>query len=555
MLTQLNILNFIIIDQLTLDFKKGLSVITGETGAGKSILIDALTLVLGGRADSNLVGPFGDKCDLTVCFDLDTIPTARQWLQEHDFSTDSSEECIIRRILLRDGKSRQMINGYSVTLAQLKDFLPLIINIHSQNQQQLLTKASYQRELLDSFCNQPKDLEQVKNCYHLYTNNQKAMLSLKQLQQNSEVQQELLLYQLEEFNKLALLPGEYDQLDKEHKQLANADQLITDCQTVLSQIADQEERNAADLLYQAQHTLSTLQQYDDKLSIASEMINHSIIHLEEAKNELRAFTQQIEVNPNRLTWVETRLSKIHDLARKYQTTPQQLYEVQLNLQQQFQELKEACNQYDQLFEKDQELMKNYQIVAKSLSQHRKQTAKLLSDQITQQIHQLGMPGGTFKVEVEETNEITAYGSDHIEFVVATNPGQSQQPLSKVASGGEISRIALAIYVATAEKKTTPILVFDEADVGIGGGTAAIVGRLLKSLSNNAQVLCITHLPQVAAFGDHHYQVQKDIKSKQTKSSIVALSEEERIAEIARMLGGLTITEKTLAHARELIDIN
>lgn len=552
MLTHLQVQNFIIIDKAELAFNKGLSVITGETGAGKSIIIDALSLVLGARADNNFIGPFQEKCDVIASFDLTNTPQASAWLQQQEYGEAPWQECLIRRILQKDGKSRQMINGYNCTLQQLKEFLALLINIHSQNQHYLLSKRSHQRDLVDSFCNHPELLEQVKQDYLTWHENEQKLETVRQLQQRGAMQQELLEYQITEFEKLALLPEEYEQLDKEHKQLANASQIILDCHKALSQLSGSEEVNAADLLYQAHSALAHIQHYDDKLQSANELINHAIIHLDEASAEIRHYSEQIDLNPERLQTVEARLAKIYELARKYQVKPQALSAIFEKLSIELHEIKDAQNQYQILYDRSLEFLATYKNSAAKLHASRNKAAISLSKILSQQIQELGMPGGKFSVTIESTDQISPHGMDLIEFTVATNPGQTLQPLTKVASGGEVSRIALALYVATARKKTTPILVFDEVDVGIGGGTAAIVGRLLKSLSDHTQVICITHLPQVAAYGDQHFSVKKATHKQQNAATIVALGEEDRITEIARMLGGLTITEKTLAHARELV---
>jgi DNA repair protein RecN (Recombination protein N) len=551
-LTTLRIENFVIIDLVELHFDKGLSVITGETGAGKSIIIDALSLVLGGRADSSLIGPHKTKCDLSACFDIEQIPEAVAWLRTLEYGESPWQECIVRRIFQKDGKSRQMINGYSCTAQQLKEFTALLINIHSQNQQNFLTKRSQQRSLLDNFCNHASLLEEVKQKYGEWQETEKQLEQCKQLQ-DRKAEQELLEYQIDELEKLDILVGEYEQLDLEQRQLANANQLLANTQRALSTLVESDDINATNLLYQSQTLISEIQQYDNKLTSASELLNNAIVQLEEASNELRAFSHHIEINPERLVNVESRLAKIHELARKYQVKPFEVHTILTQLKKRHAEITSANLQSIHLSEKATTLLNAYQVLAQKLHKRRQKSAVYLNEQIIQYLLQLGISGGTFQIKVETTQNIGPYGADEIEFLVATNPGQPLQPVSKIASGGEISRIALAIYVVTAKQNTTPVLIFDEVDVGIGGATAAVVGSLLKSLSKTAQVLCITHLPQVAACGDSHYCVRKDIDDNQPATQILALNEEQRIAEVARMLGGLTITEKSLAHAKELVD--
>lgn len=552
MLTHLRIQNYIIIDQLELDFSNGLTVITGETGAGKSIIIDALTLVLGDRADSSVVANSKDKCDLSACFTINKILAAQEWLQEQDFTADENQECIIRRVIHRDGKSKQSINGFPCTLQQLREFVLTLINIHSQNQHQLLVKRNFQRTLLDQFGLTEKLAEKVGNSYSAYQLQQKKLIELEKIQQNFEVQRDLLTFQIDEFEKLSLVENEYQQLDQEHKQLANAEHLIKNCQSALECLSESEV-NAETLLYHAQQCLPNKEQHE-KLTTVNTLINDAIVHVTEASSELRDFLDRLEVNPERLALIENRLSKLHALARKYQVTPSEVLSVQTRLTTELQELLQINQEVTSLKQQSEQLWQEFLATAKLLHDKRQATATKLSKVIQTSIQKLGMPGGRFSVNVTwQEDQPSIHGCDHIEFLISTNPGQDLQPLSKVASGGEMSRIALAIYVATAQKNTTPILVFDEVDVGIGGGTAAIVGELLKKLAQTAQILCITHLPQVAAFSDQHYCVQKKIHNKQTETSIKILSQQEKVEEIARMLGGITITERTLAHAQELVN--
>jgi DNA repair protein RecN (Recombination protein N) len=551
-LTRLHIQNFIIIEKLELEFTSGLTVITGETGAGKSIVIDALFLLLGGRSDNQVVGPTHDKCHLTACFDIKNLTAAQTWLEANEFGCNPTDECIIRRVLQKDGKSRQMINGYSCTLQQIRDFLPLIMIIHGQHQHQLLMKRHYQRELLDNYIDNQELHEKIKRIQVLWLENLKKMAYFDSLQKNSEMQQELLEYQINEFEKIAFQPEEYETLLTEQRQLVNASQLISGCQEALVNLTEREKNSAESLLYQAINNLSGIHSLDPRISSSHNMIHHAIIQVKEAVSELRHFNQGFDLNPGRLEFLEQKLSKIHELARKYQVSPIELTRIRQELENQLAHLKEAKHHYQLLDNAQQKLQSDYMDAAKQLSKLRTQAARQLSDKISREISQLGMPGGMFQIQVHFNQEITAHGADTIEFLVAPNLGLPFQPLSKIASGGEISRIALAIHVATAQKKITPILIFDEVDVGIGGATASIVGNLLKTLSGPSQILCITHLPQVAAYGDTHFKVQKEVINNQTAATIVELRGNERVSEIARMLGGSHITQKTLAHAKELI---
>lgn len=552
MLTHLHIQNFTIIENLELDFDEGLTVITGETGAGKSIVIDALSLVLGERADNSLVRIGQDKCDITACFDITTLSTAKQWLEEQEYKVATDNECIIRRILHKDGRSRQLINGFNCTLAQLRDLTGKLINIHSQNQHHLLIKKQYQRELLDSFSGQSALREKVTLLFNQWAQNQKAIDTLQHLRSNHQAHSELMNHQIAELEKLNIATQEYEHLDQEHKQLANAQQIIAKCQQAVVLLCEKESC-AQDLLYTIKNSLETIAHFDTKIQTATDLITNALINLDEASSEIRNFFNHLDLNPERLAYVENRITAIHELARKHHVRPEDLVETLQKLIDERNELGKLGEKLELLQQQATELKSEYETHATSLTNHRKKAAKALNKIITGEMQNLGMPGGQFEIQILESQEFTAYGRDHIDFLVCPNPGQTLQPLSKVASGGELSRVALAIYMATAVQNTIPILVFDEVDVGIGGSVAAIVGKLLRRLANNAQIICITHLPQVAACGNHHLRVEKSVEKNSTKANILILTPNDKIQEIARMLGGITITQKTVEHARELLE--
>lgn len=556
MLTQLHIQNFILIEKASLEMNDKLTVITGETGSGKSIIIDAIALLLGARADTSMIGQFQNKCDITACFDLEKAPTAWHWLDENDFAEQDEKTCIIRRMIEKDGKSKQTINGRPCTLLQIKQVLQGVLSLHGQHQHQLLVKGDSQREILDLFGTSSELLEETRLSYQEWSKNNTRLKEILTLQQNHEAQQGLLEYQLTELETLNLLQNEYEELDQEQKQLANAESTLKCCHEIVTLLTDADEKYSQSFLHAASRHLEPMTSFHPKLASAAELIVQSTLLLDEAINELKSYAQHIDVDAERLHEVETRLSKIHELARKFRVSPQNLLVTHEQLKNQFLSLNNVNQEIDRLTEKAIELKMHYLTASDKLFKCRLASAEKLSKIISSHMQTLGMTGGQFKVEVKWNEKLlTANGCDDVEFLVSTNVGHALQPLNKIASGGEISRLALALYVATAERNVTPIIVFDEVDVGIGGSTAAIVGKLLKSLGSKAQVICITHLPQVAAYGDHHLVVSKKINAIQkTYTDIYRLAEEERVTEIARMLGGSTVTSKTIAHAKEMIEV-
>lgn len=552
MLQHLSIQNFTIIQQLDLEFESGMTVLTGETGAGKSILIDALLLALGNRADSKIISANSDRCTVTASFDIQELPIAQQWLTDHELVAD--HECQLRRLLTQDGRSRGFINGQPVPLQLLRELGNLLVSIHGQHEHQTLLKSEQQRVLFDNFAGHQGLVKKVHDIYHTWRKTQDEFNELKTKSDQKDSRLELLKFQLKELDALALQQKELQQLDQEHRQLSNAEQLISSAQTSLNLLNERENDNVLELLSKAKNLLIGKNELDSKLNNATELLNSAIINVQEAANDLTEYCEKIDLSPERLQKVEQRLSSIHDMARKYRVLPINLVNFHEQLQQELDSLQHSNVQLDQLQEKMTELCDQYKIAANDLSKSRKQAAQRFTAAIETSIQQLGMPGGRFTVNVEEVDHFSSYGAERLEFQVSANPGQALQSLAKVASGGELSRISLAIHVLTAKSNATPTLIFDEVDVGIGGGTAEIVGRLLRQLGESAQVLCVTHLPQVAALGQHHFQVGKFIKDEKTMTEVLSLNKDAKIKEIARMLGGVRITQQTLAHAREMVDI-
>lgn len=551
MLSHIHITNFTIIDQLDLTLQSGMTVLTGETGAGKSIIIDALGLVLGGRADSSLVRYGAERCDITVTFILAAETSANHWLRRHEL--DNEEECIIRRTISQDGKSRAYINGRPVTLQQLKELGERLINIHGQHEHQSLQKKERQRQLLDAFGGLQPLVAQVKQLYQQWHNKQQQLETLQAQAKQRELQQDYLQFQVQELAELNLQPHELTELQQEHQLLANVDKILATSQQALAVLSEADEGNAVYLLQQTQAILEGLSHTNDKLVGITELVNNALIQAEEAASELRSQLNRVEADPARLMQVEERLSQIYELARKHKVAPDHLLEHYQRLETELKQLSSVDEQIAQLQRAIQQLAQNYLQAATALTSKRQAAAVQLSDMITEQMQQLAMAGGRFAIELQPRETYHATGLENTEFMVSANPGYPLQPLSKVASGGELSRISLAIQVITAQYNPVPTLIFDEVDVGIGGGTAEVVGHLLRTIGAKRQALCVTHLPQVASQGHHHLQVEKQVTQQTTVTRIQTLTPEERIVEIARMLGGVKITEQTLAHAKEMLE--
>jgi DNA repair protein RecN (Recombination protein N) len=551
MLTYLCIDNFTIISQLELEFKSGMTILTGETGAGKSILIDALLLTLGGRADSAAISPDKDRCTITASFDISQLPLAQEWLSNHELEKDV--DCVLRRVITTDGRSRAFINDQTVSIQSLREIGHFLVNIHGQHEHQTLLKADKQRSLLDTYA---AHLPLCKKVSETYTTLRHAQETLSQLRKQTEqgfARQELLTFQVSELDKLDLQENELTELDRDQKQLANADHLLESSQTVFALLSENPESNVSALLSTAAQQLMLLQKLDPKLSNAFELINSASVQIKEAANDLSDYLEKLELNPERLQFVEQRLSAIYEMARKHRVSPTNLFKLHFQLREELNQLQNSDDHLSSLEQEIEKLSTIYQQAALELSTSRQKAAQRLEPLIQKSMHELGMPGGKFSIQFEILTECSMNGMERVEFYVSTNPGQNLQPLSKVVSGGELSRISLAIHVLTAANEATPTLIFDEVDVGIGGGTAEIVGRLLRTLSESTQIFCVTHLPQVAALGHHHFQISKTLHENSTQTHARLLDKKSRIEEIARMLGGIKITKQTLAHAKEMIE--
>ncbi len=545
MLKHLYIKNFTIIRETTIEFSPGLTVLTGETGAGKSILIDALQILLGERADSASIKSNADRCEITAIFDISNNIAAQSWLKDQHLN--EGQECLIRRTISRESPSRSAINDRPCTLQSVRELSDLLVHIHGQNQHQQLLKSDYQRELLDDYAQHAVLCEKVRDIYQKWHKANHALTLVESGDKTS--QKEFLAFQLRELTELNLQANELEELDSEHKRLSCAEQWLTTFEQALQILTEKDQS----VLYGLDSVDALLKDLPDQTSVIG-LLEQAAIQIREASAQLRQTGRNLEVNPDRLQWIEQRLAHIHDIARKHRIMPEELLPLQQKLSLHYQTLDQSEEHIALLKQQIADLTATYFQEAQRLSESRQKTAKTFSKEITAQMQTLGMPAGRIQIRLipREDGVLHREGVERIEFLISVNPGQPFAPLTKVVSGGELSRIALAIQVVAAKKAFLPTLLFDEVDVGIGGGTAETVGLQLKKLGERAQVLCVTHLPQVAAHGQQHLFVQKDRQDNGVDTKIYWLSLEDRVREIARMLGGVKITEKTLAHAQEMV---
>ena len=552
MLVHLSVHNYAIVEHLDLELDAGMSVISGETGAGKSIMLDALGLTLGDRADSGVVRPGADKADILASFDLHDIPEARAWLSERDLDNDGP--CILRRVITAEGRSRGYINGSPCPQGDLKAIGELLIDIHSQHEHQSLLKPDTHRRLLDEYAGSQELARHVQLAAQRWKQTKQELERISSLGDEQRARHQLLSYQLEELDNLALGENELEQLELEHKNLTNAESLLSACRLVIEQCSENDAGNVLSALTSSLNRLSAFQGQPGALSEATNLLASAQIQVEEAVGELNRFLDHFDADPERLQQMEERLDAIYTLARQHRIQPSELRAMQ---QQLFEEL-EGLNADDQAAERlGDELAafeRHYQEKATELSTLRNNAAGQLASAVEVEMQTLGMPGGRFniKLSANSNSEPHPNGLEQLEFLVSANPGQPLKALAKVASGGELSRISLAIQVITAQTSRVPTLVFDEVDVGIGGPTAEVVGQLLRRLGERGQVLTVTHLPQVAAQGHQHLFVHKVRESDATRTAVSKLDNAQRVEEIARMLGGVDLTDESLAHARKMV---
>lgn len=553
MLTALRIENFAIVKQLDLDFTSGMTAFTGETGAGKSIMIDALMLALGERADASVIRAGEEKCDISATFQFEAKSEPAQWLLEHDMPCDEGE-ILLRRVLYAEGRSKSYINGQPFPLQKVKELSEMLVHIHGQHQHQTLMHHPTHRQQLDFYVGHSALLNEV-NLLYKQCQKTKQELDTLQNQEKHNDKLDLLRFQIDELTVLDPKEGEMQALHEEHQLLHHARDYLQHTQQICHLLNAEDAPNICQGLSQILQCLHALPQEQPQIKNAYELINSALIQCEESLDEIHQFAEQVQLDPERLREVETRISILHQAARKYHIEASQLPMHADHLKQELDTIQNTEKQLQRLQQQYRQQVRTFEIAALKLRESRQTHAEKLAKEITQIICQLGMPKGFVEIEITPLDKMQPHGMDKVEYKVCTNPGMQPDSLTKVASGGELSRISLAIQMITAQRGSTPTLLFDEVDVGIGGATAALVGQLLRKLGERLQVFCVTHQPQVASCAHHHFVVEKYSDNKQTFSRIIQLTQTEKVDEIARMLGGLTITEQTRSHAKELLSEN
>ena len=549
MLTQLTINNFAIVRQLEIELAKGMSVITGETGAGKSIAIDALGLCLGQRIETSMVREGQERAEICATFFIEPTNPAYQWLQEQELQDpDNPSDCILRRVINADGRSKAFINSTPVSASQLKEIGQYLIHINGQHASQLLLKNDYQLQLVDIFAHHNDLLAQMREDYRAWKNLQTQVKNFQQKVAENEAKKQLLQYQVEELDEFALRPNEYLELEEDQRRLSNSEQLTQLSQSALQLLSENETVSIDSMLYRATQYIDELSELDPRYVSVQTMLNDALI-------QVQHLASHIEQDPMLLQEIEQRLGQALQLARKHNVKPEELVEWHQKLKAELTALLDFSESEERLILEEKAAFEKMQHTAKQLHESRYQAAEKLAQQVTHSIKGLAMENAEFFIEVNsDLTKVASNGADNIAFTLRSNLGQQAQPLAKVASGGELSRISLAIQVLTSDQSAIPTLIFDEVDVGISGKTASVVGKLLRQLGDKCQVLCVTHLPQVACHGHHQFNVEKFTVDDKTETKMTALSQEERVPALARLLGGSEITDLALANAQEMLDL-
>ncbi len=552
MLMNLQVRDFAIVEKIDIEFEPGMTVLTGETGAGKSILVDALGLVLGERGSAQLVRDGAKRAEFAAEFDVSGLQPVTAWLDEQ--ALDQEGECLLRRVINADGRSRAFINGNAVPLSQLKNLGEHLLDIHGQHFHQSLGRRPVQRDLLDHFGGLLEQRADTATRFSEWISVADRLKTLLDADADRASRLDLLTFQLQEMDSLAVVDGEPGELHLERQKLQNSGRLADGVSTALDALMDGDLSNANSLIAEATRALESLTEFDASLAPLAEMLNSASIQVSEAAESLRRYGDSIDMDPRRRDWVEERLDALQAVARKHRISLDELPALQTRLRNEHDELTNSAERGRELELQVASLKKAFLANAEALSKARAKAAKAFSSAVTDAMSGLGMPGGTFAVALSRRDLESArpWGIDDVEFLISANPGQKPQPLSKIASGGELSRMSLSIQVIASDGSAIPTMVFDEVDSGVGGGVAEMVGRRLQEIGGNRQVLCVTHLPQVASLADHHLRISKVTDGKSTRTGLQVLGKSERIEELARMLGGVEITRKTLDHAEEML---
>jgi len=551
-LNHLYIRDFAIVHKLELGIESGLTVLTGETGAGKSVMIDALALALGERAESGVIRHGCERTEVAAGFDLKAGQDAAKWLQAHDLFEDS--ECLLRRVVERDKGSKAYINGRPVPVQMLRELGELLVDVHGQHEHQSLLKRDAQRQVLDDYAGLTAQIDTLGGIYLALRELEARRESLSREGADRTARIDFLRFQVKELESLKLTPEEIPQIEDEHKRLANGAELMQGAQAIAHTLYDDDDNAISGRVNQCIRQLEGLSEYDAKLGELITLLNEAAVQVDEVASQLHQYLDGLDIDPARLEWLESRIAALHDLSRKHQVKAEELPAVLAHLKTELADIEDFDVNLEKLDKEIKNARDSYLKLAKEVSRERARAAGQLDKEVTQEMQKLGMPGGRFEVTLTPLpkDELSASGLERIEYQVSANPGQPLKPLTKVASGGELSRISLALQVITARVGRVPTLIFDEVDVGIGGGVAEIVGAQLRTLADARQVLCITHLAQVAAQGHRHLQVTKETAANTTVTHIGPLSAKERVQEIARMLGGVEITRQTLDLAAEML---
>ncbi|HGO5814657.1 TPA: DNA repair protein RecN [Mannheimia haemolytica] len=555
MLTQLSINNFAIVRHLVLELNEGMSVITGETGAGKSIAIDALGLCLGYRSESGMIRNGADKADITATFFMQKNSPAYQWLEEHELlDEDNPQECILRRMVNVDGRSKAFVNNRALPVSQLRELGQYLIHLNGQHAPQLLLKSEYQLEIVDNYASLPSLLAKMAKQYAAWKDLNKQVRNFQHQCQENDARKQLLQYQVEELDEFAIKENEFEEMEEKYNLLSSSEELTELSDEIMSLLSD-DDLNANDLIYKALRNAESLVEVDSQYQSVLDMLNEALIQVQEASSEVAQLASKIEQDPEQLQELDNRIAQAISLARKHHIQPNILWQYHAKLNAELQELLDFEGNEQQLIQDEKQAYHECLVLAEEIYQKRVEAANKLAKQVTEQIKHLAMENSEFFIHIEHNLEkLSANGADFVEFNLRSNLGQQAQPLAKIASGGELSRISLAVQVLTANKLSTPTIIFDEVDVGISGSAATTVGKLLRQLGAKCQVLCVTHLPQVASYGNHHFNVQKYVENNQTETQMTLLTEAQRVQALARLLGGSEITETVLANAKEMLNL-